>query len=107
MHAWESGSYALHVEALDAQHRQFVEMGRQLAVAADPEFAARFQALIAHVRLHFAEEGRLMRLHGFPALGEHEAEHHRVLGDLLQFNRQILRGRLALPRAYARQGLGA
>jgi hemerythrin-like metal-binding protein len=102
---WTQGGYALGLESMDGNHREFVLLARRLAETGDGEFAALFQQLVDHTRLHFAEEGRLMRLHGFPALGEHEGEHHRVFGDLLQFNRQIKRGRLALPRAYVRQGL--
>lgn len=105
MRAWEEGAYALQDEALDDNHRRFVALALRLESASDADFPGLFQELIDHTRLHFAEEGRLMCLHDFPAIGEHESEHHRVFGDLLQFNRQIKRGRLALPRAYARQGL--
>jgi hemerythrin len=41
----------------------------------------------------------------FPALGNQEGEHHRVLGELLQFNRNVKRGRLSLARAYFMAGL--
>lgn len=46
-----------------------------------------------------------MRISRFPALGEHEGEHHRVYGDLVQMHRAVQRGRLALARAYVRTGL--
>ncbi len=105
MRDWAEGGYALNLESMDGNHREFVQLARRLAAADDAEFPALFQSLVDHTRLHFAEEGRLMRLHGFPALGEHEGEHHRVFGDLLQFNRQIKRGRIALPRAYVKNGL--
>ncbi len=105
MRAWQEGVYTLDDASMDGNHRHFVDLARRLETASDEAFPALFQELVDHTRLHFAEEGRLMRLHGFPALGEHEGEHHRVFGDLLQFNRQIKRGRIALPRAYVRRGL--
>lgn len=46
-----------------------------------------------------------MRLCHFPAMAEHEGEHFRVLGDMLQFNRAIQRGRLIMARAYVRDSL--
>lgn len=105
MPSWDEAVHALGLEEMDARHREFVALAQALAVAPDDAFAGLFQQLVDHTRLHFAEEGRLMRVHGFPATGEHEGEHHRVFGDLLQFNRHVKRGRLALARAYARDGL--
>lgn len=105
MTAWAPERHHLGVAGMDATHREFLDLVAALGRCADAEFPALFQQLVDHTRLHFAEEGRLMRLYKFPALGEHEGEHHRVLGDLLQFNRHIKRGRLALARAYVGDGL--
>jgi hemerythrin len=46
-----------------------------------------------------------MRISRFPALNEHEAEHHRIYGDLVQMQRAVERGRLTLPRAFVRDAL--
>jgi hemerythrin len=97
--------HRLGVDEMDATHREFVALVAALGQADDDRFPALFQTLVEHSRLHFAQEGRLMRLTRFPALGEHEGEHFRVLGELLQFNRAIRRGRLALARAYVKSGL--
>lgn len=96
---------SLGVEEMDEDHREFLAQLEILNSASDAEFPALFQKLVDHLRMHFVREGRLMRLGKFPALGEHEGEHHRVLGELLQFNRNIKRGRLTLARAYVRLGL--
>lgn len=103
--AWDEAAHALGVAGMDTTHRAFLELLDALKRAPDCEFPARFQELVDHTRLHFAEEGRLMRLCKFAAIGEHEGEHHRVLGEMLQFNRSIKRGRLSLARAYVRAGL--
>lgn len=97
--------YSLGLASMDATHQEFLERLAVLARAGDADFPRLFQELVDHTRMHFAEEGRLMRLDAFPALGEHEGEHQRLLGDLLQFNRGVKRGRLTLARAYVRSGL--
>jgi hemerythrin len=42
----------------------------------------RLDAYIAHVKAHFANEERLMRLYAFPPYQMHKAEHDRVLHEL-------------------------
>ncbi|MGA7178010.1 MAG: hemerythrin domain-containing protein [Thiobacillaceae bacterium] len=101
---WCHGRYVLGVEELDDDHRDFLALLEILSDAEDAEFPILFQKLVDHIRVHFVREGRLMRLGKFPALGEHEEEHHRVLGELLQFNRAVKRGRLSLARAYVKIG---
>ncbi len=105
MLTWDPARHALGVEEMDRSHRAFLALLGLLSEADDSEFPVLFQKLVDHARLHFAEEGRLMRRCSFAALGEHEGEHHRLLGELLQFNRNVKRGRLSLARAYVRVGL--
>jgi hemerythrin len=103
--AWNEARHGLGQAEMDSEHREFLALLDILNDAEDAEFPVLFQKLVDHVRLHFVTEGRLMRLVKFPALGEHEGEHHRVLGELLQFNRAVKRGRLLLARGYVRMGL--
>jgi hemerythrin-like metal-binding protein len=102
---WDEASHALGVEEMDHTHREFVALVNLLNEADDADFVALFDKLLDHSRQHFSNEGRLMRIARFPALGEHEGEHHRVYGDLVQMNRTVQRGRLMLARAYVRTGL--
>jgi hemerythrin-like metal-binding protein len=104
---WDERQHALGVAEMDAMHQEFLDLAAVTERADDSEFAPRFRQLVEHTRLHFAQEGRLMRQCGFRAIGEHEGEHARVLGELLQFNRAVGRGRIALARAYVKQGLPA
>ena len=97
----------LGVEEMDRTHHEFVALVDALQAADNTSFAALFQQLLAHTRLHFENEGRLMRIARFPALGEHEAEHHRVYADLVQMNRAVQRGRLPLAKNFVKTGLGA
>jgi len=105
MAQWNPARHQLGIEAMDDTHREFVTLLSELGSADDSRFAPLFSRLVEHCRRHFAEEGRLMRQCQFAALGEHEGEHFRLLGDLLQFQRAIQRGRPALARGYVRDGL--
>lgn len=105
MLAWDDKVHALGISEMDATHREFIALTNMLAECDDTDFAALFEKLLEHCRRHFINEGRLMRISRFPALNEHESEHHRIYGDLVQMNRAVQRGRLALPRAFVKQGL--
>ncbi len=92
--------FALGVADMDATHREFVALADALATASDADFPARFAELREHTRQHFEHEGRLMRACRFPAIGEHEGEHLRVLGELAHLAARVAGGRLAMARAY-------
>ena len=105
MLAWDQAVHALGMAEMDATHREFTALVNLLLESDDADFAALFAKLLDHCRRHFTSEGRLMRISRFPALNEHEGEHHRIYGDLVQMHRAVQRGRLALPRAFVKQGL--
>ena len=90
---------------VDATHQALAELIEGLIGADSSVFPSRFQALLALMRLHIAEEGGLMRASRYPGIAEHEGEHHRVMGELAQLGLSIKRGRSALARAYVKDGL--
>lgn len=97
-----SERFALGVADMDATHREFVVMADALLIASDDEFPSFFEKLREHTRLHFEHEGKLMNACRFPAIGEHNSEHLRVLGELAHFARAVATGRLTSARAYAK-----
>ncbi len=99
--AWDE-RYTLGVADMDATHREFIAMADQLLAASDAEFPALFATLREHTLHHFEHEKTLMKACRFPAIGEHESEHLRVLGELAHFTSGLKRGRLQPARAYAR-----
>lgn len=105
MLTWDDGAHALHVEAMDATHREFVALLGAAAAAPDATFAARFEALCDHTRRHFDDESAQMRACRFPAIAEHENEHRRVLGELAHLQRSVAAGRTAAARHYLREGV--
>ncbi|MCE1240211.1 MAG: hemerythrin domain-containing protein [Azonexaceae bacterium] len=96
---WEA-HMALGVADMDATHREFVELLEALRGADDASFPGQFAQLREHTRLHFEHEGRLMKSCRFPATGEHNSEHLRVLGEMAQLSRSVAAGRLMAARSY-------
>jgi len=94
--------FLLGVAEMDATHREFVAMADALVAASDEAFPALFAELHEHTRLHFEHEGKLMKACRFPAIGEHNSEHLRVLGELAQMARSVAAGRPGMAREYAR-----
>lgn len=94
--------FSLGVADMDATHREFVALADQLLAAGDDEFPALFATLHEHTLRHFEHEKTLMKACRFPAIGEHESEHLRVLGELAHFASGLRRGRLKSAREYAR-----
>lgn len=103
---WDDARHGLGVEGMDATHREFVDMVMALAKADDGGFPTLFQQLVEHTRQHFAEEGRLMRLCGFPPIAIHEGEHARVLEVLDRVGQIVQQGDLAQARAFVNADLG-
>jgi len=92
--------YRLGVPDMDATHREFVEAADALLAASDTAFPEMFARLREHTRAHFEHEGKLMKRCRFPAIGEHNSEHLRVLGELAHFARGVAAGRLGMARNY-------
>lgn len=101
----ESAAPAATASGMEATHLALAELIEKLVTADTHAFAARFQVLLSLFKLHIAEEGGLMRASRYPGIAEHEAEHHRVLGELVQLKLSLKRGRIALARAYVKEGL--
>ncbi len=97
-----SEHFALGVADMDATHRQFIDMADALLAAPDEDFPALFEQLREHTIRHFEHEKTLMKACRFPAIGEHESEHLRVLGEIAHFAGGLKRGRLKSAREYAR-----
>lgn len=102
---WKPELHAVGVTEMDATHEDFVRELAALTKAGDEDFPHLFHALGLHTRAHFENEGRLMRTCRFPAIGEHESEHQRILGELAMIGRGVARGNLGLARAYVAIGL--
>lgn len=98
---WQA-CHALGQAEMDATHREFVALLDALLAAGDAEFPGIFASLHEHARAHFENEGRLMKASRFSAIGEHNSEHLRVLGELAHIGRMVAAGRLGVARNYVK-----
>lgn len=103
--AWCAERHALGIESMDETHRAFLEHARNVSGCAGADFAAAFDALLAHTAEHFAAEDALLRASRCPSAAEHLGEHARVLADLARMQGGIRRGRPALARAFVAERL--
>jgi len=97
--------FVLSVAAMDATHREFVDLVNRLGTCDRDRFVEFFPTLVSHTRAHFAAEEGMMETSGFPAIAEHRSEHARVLGDLEHLGTQLAKGRFQLARAYVSEQL--
>ncbi|MDP3539997.1 MAG: hemerythrin family protein [Azonexus sp.] len=100
--AWDEARHGLGVPEMDITHREFVDLAEALVIASDETFPDLFLSLQEHTRRHFEHEGKLMKQCRFPAIGEHNSEHLRVLGELAHFARNVTAGRLGMARVYVK-----
>jgi len=93
-------AFELGLEEIDVKHREFAALLNALSVAKGCDFVHLFTTLFDHTERHFAQEKGLMEQSGFPAIGEHVAEHQRILGELNQCKRKVCKGEISFARAY-------
>ena len=103
--SWNDVRHALGVPRMDATHREFLTLVGETVRAGPEDFPLLFEALTDHTRDHFADEGELMRVCGFPAIREHEGEHRRIIRDMERFLDGIYEGRTGMARAFVKDGL--
>lgn len=95
----------LGVAEMDHTHQEFVEILEQMQTLNGGEFQQSFIELAEHTERHFGHELELMRESNFPALGEHKADHERILGQLTQFRSRVIQGRVQLAQAFVKEQL--
>ncbi len=79
--------YSVGIDAIDAQHRELVNILNRLFIAVsrlegDKVIAGILDALTGYTRTHFALEEQLMRLAKYPELAAHQEEHRRLIEKL-------------------------
>lgn len=102
---WSDERFSVGNDEMDDTHKEFVELVNKLEQADDKTFASLFDELIRHTEEHFENESRLMAECNFPARGEHEGEHQKLLGECAQMRKRVAAGRFTMPRAFVRERL--
>lgn len=91
-----ASQYQLGDAEMDAVHEEFIAFCLEAQAVKGEDFKAAFQRLFEHTSQHFADEETRMQASGYPALGEHRADHQRILGDMDRFNQRLQAGRPAM-----------
>ncbi len=82
-------AHSASMNAMDDQHGILMDAINELRIAVGrgcgrEKASELLDQLIEFMRMHFWSEEQLMEQTGFAELGEHRAEHHRMLAEILQ-----------------------
>jgi|ERR1017187_3287924 hemerythrin len=100
MFEWKP-QYSVNIGSIDGQHQNLFRIAEELYAAMS---AGRGKAALSRIldRLaqytvtHFAHEERLLRIHGYPDLAAHQAQHQALTKQVLTFQADFDAGRTAL-----------
>jgi len=100
MFDWNN-SYAIGIASIDAQHRILFELSGKLhqAMSAGQGKAAVgpiLERLLEYTKAHFAHEERLLRLHDYPDLAAHKAQHDALTKQVADFSAKFKSGQAAI-----------
>jgi hemerythrin len=100
MFEW-SNSYSVAIGSVDAQHQNLFAIARELHAAmvagqGKASLTRILDRLVQYTVVHFAHEERLMRLHDYPDMAAHKAEHDALTKQVLAFQQDFNAGRAAI-----------
>jgi hemerythrin len=100
MFEWRD-EFSVQIGSVDAQHRVLFGLADELYTAmsvgkSQLALSHILNRLVQYTRTHFAHEERLMRLHGYPELAAHKAEHDALTSKVLAFEADFSQGRIAM-----------
>lgn len=78
-----SSALELNVPAMDATHKEFVDLLAEVELASDDQLGRVWQHLIAHTEAHFGQEDRWMEATGF-SVGNCHATQHKVVLEIMR-----------------------
>ena len=100
MFEWKP-QYSVQIGSIDGQHQNLFRIAGELYAAMSAgrgkaALAAILDRLVQYTSVHFAHEERLMRLHDYPQLAAHRAEHEALTKKVLAFQADFEAGRAAV-----------
>lgn len=103
---WNNRALHLGVDEMDVTHGEFAALVNCISETHSSEdLQLLLSRLVEHTRGHFAREEELMEECGLATAAEHKADHARVLGDLMRFERMAARGMPQMARAFVTEFL--
>lgn len=88
---------------IDNEHREFVEVVKELLGCPDERMLECIDRLCAHAESHFGNEDRWMTETGFPARECHMAEHAAVLASAREVRALVAAGNQEVGRSLAQE----
>lgn len=100
MFEWKP-QYSVQIASIDGQHQNLFRIAGELYAAMSAgrgkaAMAEILDRLVQYTAVHFAQEERLMRLHDYPHLAAHRAEHEALTKKVLAFQADFDAGRAAM-----------
>ena len=100
MFEWNS-KYSVGIGSIDAQHQMLFAIADELfnalsAGKGQTVLRKILDRLLQYTASHFAHEERLMRLHDYPDLAKHKAQHEALTNQVNIFSDEFKTGRAAI-----------
>jgi len=100
MFEWKP-QYSVQIGSIDGQHQNLFRIAGELYAAMSAgqgkaALARILDRLVQYTAVHFAHEERLMRLHDYPGLAAHQAEHEALTKQVLTFQADFQAGRATM-----------
>jgi hemerythrin-like metal-binding protein len=100
MFEWNN-RYSVQIGSIDAQHQTLFRLAEDLHTAMSAGqgksvLSRTLDRLVQYTMVHFAHEERLMRLHNYPDLAAHQAQHAELTQKVQQFQAEFNAGETAM-----------
>ena len=100
MFEWKP-QYSVQIASIDSQHQNLFRVAAELYAAmcagqGKVALSRVLERLVQYTAAHFAHEERLMRLHKYPDLERHKAEHEALTKQVLAFQSDFEKGRATM-----------
>lgn len=95
----------LAIWTMDATHAKAFQLIDNINQSNNEDFPLMVEIFVDHTKEHFEQERLVMVKTDFPAYREHETEHARILGDIIQFQSALKRGRVNFVRQFFKNAL--
>ncbi len=98
--SWDE-RYSVQVRELDDQHKKLLSMVQALHEAmrqghGKQELNKIFGNLVSYCASHFANEERLMKMHGYPEYQEHQQIHAKMTNKALSLQQEFQAGKMGI-----------
>jgi len=103
---WEE-RFAIGIPLIDDQHKELLNLANSLhetcrqGIEFVPDgFRKATSAAVEYVKVHFSTEEKIMERVGYPKIGEHKAEHHQFVQQVLAEIKNFEEGKAFVPHRF-------